>query len=118
MDVEAHRALARRSAERDPDWLIAGRGQNAAIAAAGDRRAELARVTAPTLVVHGDADVVIRPEGGEATAAAIPGAELWLVPGLGHEFPQPLWQPVADRIAALAGRPTRDSVPPAQDRRG
>ncbi len=38
-----------------------------------------------------------------ATAAAVPGAELWLVPGLGHELPRPLWAPVADRVAALAG---------------
>lgn len=107
VDAEAHHELARRSAERDPDWLTAGRGHNGAIAAAGDRRAELAGITAPTLVVHGDSDVVIRPEGGRATAAAIPGAQLWLVPGLGHEFPRPLWEPVADRIAALAGLPVR-----------
>ncbi len=101
VDVEAAHDLARRGAARDPDWLTAGRGQNAAIAP--DRRADLGRLTVPTLVIHGDADVVIRPEGGEATAAAVPGAELWTIPGLGHELPEPLWAPVADRIAALAG---------------
>jgi pimeloyl-ACP methyl ester carboxylesterase len=103
VDEQAIRELTRRSAERDPEFLTAGRGQTAAVSAAGDLRAELARVTAPTLVVHGEADVMIRPDGGRATAAAIPGAQLWLVPGLGHELPRPLWEPVADRIAALAG---------------
>jgi pimeloyl-ACP methyl ester carboxylesterase len=103
VDVEAALDLARRSAARDAGWLTAGRGQTAAVRTAPDLRAELSRVTVPTLVVHGDADVVIRPEGGAATAAAVPGAALWVVPGLGHELPRPLWAPIADRIAALAG---------------
>jgi pimeloyl-ACP methyl ester carboxylesterase len=72
--------------------------------APGDRRPELAAVTAPTLVIHGDADVMIRPVGGHATAEAIPGARLVVFPGLGHELPRELWEPVADRIAELAGR--------------
>jgi pimeloyl-ACP methyl ester carboxylesterase len=103
LDVEAARELTRRSAQRDPGYLSAGPAQTAAVNAAGDRRSELSRVTVPTLVIHGDADVVIRPEGGRATADAIAGAELVTYPGLGHELPRPLWQPIADRIAALAG---------------
>jgi pimeloyl-ACP methyl ester carboxylesterase len=110
LDVEAARSLTRRSAQRDPGYLTAGPAQTAAVNAAGDRRAELAGVTVPTLVIHGDADVVIRPEGGRATADAVPGAELVIFPGLGHELPQPLWPSVADRIAAIAGLDRRTSA--------
>lgn len=111
VDEAAAHELSRRSAERDPHWLTAGAGQTAAVNAAGDRTAELAGITVPTLVVHGDADVLIRPEGGTATAAAIPAAELWMVPGLGHELPRGLWVPLADRIAAHAGLRARDDSP-------
>jgi pimeloyl-ACP methyl ester carboxylesterase len=47
-------------------------------------------VTAPTLVVHGTDDPLVAPSGGEATAAAIPGARLLLVPGMGHDMPEEL----------------------------
>jgi pimeloyl-ACP methyl ester carboxylesterase len=56
-------------------------------------------VTCPTLVVHGEADPLVDPSGGRATADAIPGAELWTIPGMGHDLPPELFAPVADRIA-------------------
>lgn len=58
-----------------------------AMAATPDRTDTLSRITAPTLVIHGTADPAVPIEHGEATAKAIPGAELVTIEGLGHEFP-------------------------------
>jgi pimeloyl-ACP methyl ester carboxylesterase len=69
-----------------------------------DRTDALSKVTAPTLVIHGDADPLVTPSGGAATAAAIPGAELWIQSGVGHDIPPALYSETADRIAANARR--------------
>lgn len=45
---------------------------------------ELAAIAAPTLVVHGDADLLIPTANGKLIAERIPGAELALIPGAGH----------------------------------
>jgi pimeloyl-ACP methyl ester carboxylesterase len=74
--------------------------QFAAIATQPDRTAPLAAVTAPTLVIHGEADPLVDPSGGRATAAAIPGARLHLVPGMGHDMPQELSDPFVAELAA------------------
>jgi len=58
-----------------------------AIRADGDRTERLARVQAPTLVLHGTVDPLIDVSGGRATAAAIPGARLQLLEGMGHDVP-------------------------------
>ena len=78
--------------------------QYAAIIASPDRTASLAGVTAPTLVVHGEADPLIDVSGGRATAAAVPGAELLIVPGMGHDLPSATWPQILDAIAANAAR--------------
>lgn len=78
--------------------------QNAAILAGGDRRPALAGLRVPTLVIHGEADRLIRPEGGRATAAAIPGAKLVTFPGMGHDLPRELWPAIIDEIRAVADR--------------
>ncbi len=70
--------------------------QLAAIITQPDRTASLASVTVPTLVIHGEADPLVDPSGGRATAAAIPGAELTLIPGMGHDLPLEL----SDRLIA------------------
>ena len=62
-----------------------------AIAASGDRTAELQRITAPTLVIHGTADKLVRPSGGFATQKAIAGARLVTIEGMGHDLPRALW---------------------------
>lgn len=77
--------------------------QLVAVLASGDRRAALANVKVPTLVVHGDEDPLILPWAGRATAAAIPGARLVVHAGMGHSLPRPLWPVVADDVAKLAG---------------
>ena len=78
--------------------------QYAAILGSGDRTAGLAAVTVPTLVIHGEDDPLIDVSGGRATAAAIPDAELVVVPGMGHDLPRVLWPQLIDAIEANARR--------------
>ena len=52
----------------------------------------------PTLVIHGRADTLILPMGGEHTAELIPGANLLLVHDMGHDLPRPLWPLLIDAI--------------------
>lgn len=74
--------------------------QLAAIMASGSRKEALAAVKAPALVIHGDADPLVRLDGGEATARAIPGAKLMVIRGMGHALPIPMWPQI---IAAIEG---------------
>lgn len=76
--------------------------QIAAILADGDRRVRLRDVEAPTLVIHGEADPLVPLAGGQDTAAAIRGAKLQTFPGMGHDIPLDLIDPLADAIAAHA----------------
>ena len=59
-------------------------------------------VTVPTLVIHGVDDPLVTPSGGEATAEAIPGAELLNLEGMGHDLPIPLWPRIIDAIVENA----------------
>ena len=68
-----------------------------AILADGDRTPLLERITAPTLVLHGDADPLVTVSGGRALGRAIPGARLVEIPGLGHDLPAGL----LERVTAL-----------------
>ncbi|MCW6530545.1 alpha/beta fold hydrolase [Sphingomonas sp. MMSM20] len=61
--------------------------QMAAILADGDRRTRLKTIAAPTVVIHGADDPLVPAEGGRDTAAAIPGARLVEIPGMGHTLP-------------------------------
>lgn len=72
--------------------------QWAAILANGDRTALLGQVDTPTLVVHGEEDPLVPLSGGLATARAVPGARLVVVPGLGHSMPKSSWPLVFDPI--------------------
>lgn len=83
--------------DREHDELAAAR-QGGATIASGDRTECLRAVAVPTLVAHGLADKVRDASGGRATAAAIPGAELVLIEGLGHDIPAGLWEPFAEHI--------------------
>ena len=78
--------------------------QLVAILASGDRTEALRGVRAPTLVIHGADDPLVSMSGGKATAAAIPGAELMVVPGMGHDLPEALWPTIVDASAAHAER--------------
>jgi pimeloyl-ACP methyl ester carboxylesterase len=85
--------------------------QLAAILTAGNRTAELRHITAPTLVIHGTADRLIRPSGGRATARAIPGAHLLTIEGMGHDLPRGAWPQITDAIVENAARA---AAPPAR----
>jgi pimeloyl-ACP methyl ester carboxylesterase len=74
--------------------------QLAAIMASGSRKEALAAVKAPALIIHGDADPLVRLDGGQATARAIPGAKLLVINGMGHALPIPMWPQI---IAAIEG---------------
>jgi pimeloyl-ACP methyl ester carboxylesterase len=78
--------------------------QLAAIVAAPDRTAALRQVRVPTTVVHGTADPLVHVSGGKATARAVPGAELVLIPGMGHDMPRELWPVLIDAIERTARR--------------
>ncbi len=95
---ERVRALAERSFERGlhPDG---GARHLAAIVTAPDRTPMLRQLDLPTTVIHGTADRLVRPSGGRATAAAIPGARLLLIDGMGHDVPPSLWLRIIDAIA-------------------
>ncbi|MFI8185654.1 alpha/beta fold hydrolase [Actinacidiphila glaucinigra] len=78
--------------------------QYAAILASPDRTPGLRSVTVPTVVVHGEQDPLVDRSGGRATAAAVPGSELLLIPGMGHDLPEQVWPAVVDAIARNAAR--------------
>ena len=95
---------SRTAAAYDRSFHPAGTArQLAAIIASPDRTAALGAVTVPTVVIHGDSDPLIDVSGGRATAAAVPGAELVIVPGMGHDLPPEYWDVVVDAIVKNAG---------------
>jgi pimeloyl-ACP methyl ester carboxylesterase len=102
LDEETVRDIARRSFQRHPGSSEDDLRQRAAVVASGDRRKALAGVRVPTVVLHGGDDPMVRPKGGRATAAAIPGAKLVIYPGMGHNLPRALWPSVIGEIRTLA----------------
>ncbi|MFI4935574.1 MAG: alpha/beta fold hydrolase [Caulobacterales bacterium] len=77
--------------------------QYAGVMASPDRRPKLKSITAPTVVIHGDADPLVPVAGGRDTAENIPGAELRIVPGVGHEMPLAVQDEfIAGILAAVA----------------
>lgn len=97
-DETGHRALALAELRRGWEPGATAR-QIAAIAVDGDRRARLAKVTAPALVIHGSADPLFPLAHGHDTANAIPGARFLPVEGMGHDLPEAFHPLVLDAIA-------------------
>jgi pimeloyl-ACP methyl ester carboxylesterase len=75
-----------------------------AIIASPERTEALQKVQAPTLVIHGEADVLVDPSGGRATAEAIAGSRLLTIPGMGHDLPPAAWPQIVEAIADNARR--------------
>ena len=101
LDAERVRRVAARSFDRA--YRPAGvRRQLICIWLSGDRTPALRKLRVPTLVIHGDADRLVPVDGGRATARAISGARLEIIPGMGHELPRAVWPRVIDGVAALA----------------
>ena len=97
LDEARDRERAERTFERGLNPAGVGR-QLRAVLASGSRKERLGAVTAPTLVIHGTVDPLVRPEGGKDTAASIPGAKLMLIEGMGHALPIPMWPQIIDAI--------------------
>jgi pimeloyl-ACP methyl ester carboxylesterase len=98
--------VRRRSAEaydRDHDAAGAAR-QAVAIVTQRDRTPDLRKLRLPVAVIHGADDPLIDVSGGNATAEAIPGARLHVIPGMGHDLPEPLWPTFVDAIVDNAHR--------------
>jgi pimeloyl-ACP methyl ester carboxylesterase len=96
-DEALDRSRAERNYERGLNPAGVGR-QLRAVLASGSRKERLHSLKAPTLVIHGTVDPLIRPEGGKDTAASIPGAKLLMIEGMGHALPIPMWQQIIDAI--------------------
>ncbi len=102
-DLEGVAERAGRAYDRAFDPLGIAR-QAVAVLASGDRTARLRSIAVPTLVIHGADDRMVDVSGGRATAAAIPGAELLVIDGMGHDLPRTLWPQLAAKIAELVQR--------------
>lgn len=100
-------ARAARTWERGLNPPGVGR-QLRAILASGSRKERLRQVKAPSLVIHGTVDPLVRPEGGKDTAASIPGAKLLMIDGMGHALPIRMWPQIIGAIDTHAkGAATR-----------
>ncbi|MDY7102003.1 MAG: alpha/beta fold hydrolase [Actinomycetota bacterium] len=100
-------AIIRAQAERAYDRSFRPEGaarQLAAILASPDRAAGLRELRVPTLVIHGDADPLVAPSGGERTAELVEGAELVVIPGMGHDLPPNHWALVIESVTSLVAR--------------
>jgi pimeloyl-ACP methyl ester carboxylesterase len=102
-DPEGVRDMARLSFDRGRDAAAPGR-QLMAIIASPNRSRELRKITAPTLVIHGTADKLVRRSGGRATARRIPGARLMEIEGMGHDLPREAWPRIIEGIVDNARR--------------
>lgn len=122
-DEQIERDIANRRIWASPSWFdddlareyftasydrayrpMAGVRHFAALLASGSRDAALPELKMPALVVHGALDPLISPDGGRHTASLIPGAELLMIEGMGHDLPMQVWQQVISAITALAAR--------------
>ena len=111
-DDDELRELAGLSWDRGVDPAGFAR-QLGAIIASGHRVEDLRRIQAPTLVIHGKSDRLVRPSGGRATARAIAGAKLDLIDGMGHDLPRGVWARILDGIEKTAARASEPAVTPA-----
>ena len=108
-DEATIRANAKRDVER-AFYPVGFLRQYAGVMASPERRAKVATITAPTVVIHGEADPLVPVTGGRDTAAHIPGAELRVIPGMGHDIPPALYDTIVDGVMSAAAR-AKSKVP-------
>jgi len=99
-DEAWQRRRQRAFVERAYDPAGVGR-QIAAVSASPDRAEGLAELDLPTLVIHGDADPLVDISGGRRTAELVPGAELLVIEGMGHDLPPFYWSPIVEATTQL-----------------
>ncbi|MEV0200956.1 alpha/beta hydrolase [Nonomuraea sp. NPDC050691] len=102
-DEEEVRERAGRAYDRSHDELAFLR-QAVGVVASGDRTPWLRSLSVPTLVIHGADDLMCDVSGGGATAAAVPGAQLVVFDGMGHDLPAALWPEMTGWVAGLVRR--------------
>ena len=112
LDEDWARRTAAESYERRPPDPAARQRQLAAGRATKTPEGGLAQITAPTLVIHGEADPLVRPAASRALTRAIPGARLVTYPGMGHGLPPGLWAAALDEISTLVEPPNTTNNPP------
>ena len=102
---DAQRTRAQAAVDFDRSFYPeGGPRQLAAIYASGRRSEGLAKLTMPTLVLHGLDDTLIAPDGGERTAEIIPGAKLVMLEDMGHDLPEALWPRYVSEFLELTTR--------------
>jgi pimeloyl-ACP methyl ester carboxylesterase len=75
-----------------------------AVLASGSRKEALKSLRTPALVIHGRNDPLVPVEAARDTAAAIPGAQLMIIEGMGHDLPRMVWPRIIDAITGLTAR--------------
>lgn len=83
--------------------------QMMAVVTQPNRTSALRALTVPAAVIHGEADKMVHPSGGKATAKAIPGCELVLISGMGHDTPHELFEDFTTVIRRTADRARKRS---------
>ena len=76
--------------------------QMLAVRASGNRKAGLAEITAPTLVIHGSEDPLVPVEAGKKTAEAIPNSKWHVIQGMGHDIPPDTWPEIIETVTRFA----------------
>lgn len=105
IDDAQEAATAARGWDRAAGDVAAGVArQIQAIHRSGDRTAQLRGITARTLVINGDRDLMVNPSGGAATVKAIRSAQHVVIPGMGHHIPEALVGPITRYISQHADR--------------
>lgn len=102
-DLDFLREIGGQAFDRDP--LKEGNArQSYAVFNSPDRTELAAQITAPTLILAGDADLLIDPRASQELHELIPGSALRIFPGMGHEIPRPLWTKVIAAVVENAAR--------------
>jgi pimeloyl-ACP methyl ester carboxylesterase len=103
--VPDERARAEAAEGYDRNYYPQGVARHfAAVLGSGSLRRYNRETVAPTVVIHGRADKLMRPFGGRAVARAIDGARLVLFDGMGHDLPQQLWDQVVGVLTNNFGK--------------
>ena len=117
-NAEEHRKHAQVQVARSfkPEGL---ERQMAAISSTRDRTKLLKSVTAPTLVIHGLVDPLVKPSGGLRTAKSVPDSRFLGIPDMGHDLPESRWAEICDAIVQNCQRSGQTSItadlPPSSD---
>lgn len=102
---DEERARARAARAYDRSFYPQGMANHLmAVLSSPDRTEKLRQLDVPALVIHGSVDPLVQPDGGEATAAAIPNAQHLVIDGMGHSLPPMAWPQVVEAVTRLAAR--------------